>query len=248
MASRMSKYSDSSEKKVTRLEKNQEMYKKLHQTELENFDVSSNATILGENDDYIDIEKVKAILDTRYNDVPKRKSIRLEEDPEPYFEEEITKEYDINAILNKAREDKPLDYEEDRSKKLRDTQYDILRKINVSKDDDEKEDELKELINTITLNEQKTKEETNDLFSDLKGSTKTEVFDGIEEDNKTTKLDNTTKMEQTFFSKSTQFNTKDFESLEEEKPKKSKSKEILLVLIMLVFIAGVVIFIKSILG
>lgn len=243
MASRMSKYNSAERESLSRLKKNELLYKELHRTELENFDISSNATILGENKDEINVEKIKAILDTRYKEMPKRRSIRLEEDNEPYFEEDITKEYDINAILTRAREEKPLDYEEDRTKKLRDTQYDILKQINVLETSEIKEEDLQDLINTITINEQKTLTESTGLFSDLKGDGETEVFGEIKQPEK-----NDTKIEQTFFSKSTQFSTKDFETLDEGKPKKNKFKEILLYLILLAFVAGIIIFVKSIMS
>ena len=244
MASRMSKYNNDEFETLSRLEKNENLYKDLYRTELENFDISSNATILGENNEEINVEKIKAILDTRYKEVPKRRSIRLEEETEPYFEEDITKEYDINAILNKAREDKPVVYEEERAKKLRDTQYDILKQINVVENAEKNEEDLQNLINTITLNESKTLSDSTGLFSDLKGDSKTEVFEEIKKEDK--KEDK--KIEQTFFSDSTQFSTKDFESLDVDRPKKNKVKEFLIILILFAFIAGVVVFVKSILG
>ncbi len=204
--SRMSKYYDEDDVTNSRYRKHEELYKEISKSELENFEVKSNATVIGENKNEIDVEKIKKILDTKYNEAPKRQSIRLEEVEEVEAPKEVTKEYDINVILEKAKEQLPANYEEDRLKKLRDTQFDILKNLDVldkeEEEVDEEEEELKELINTITINENNAKEsestskekeekteeedESNDsialdLFSDLKGDENTEVLEGLKE-------------------------------------------------------------------
>ena len=190
MSSRMNKYYENEEVVNTRVHKNEELYREISKNELDSFEVKSNTTILGENKNEIDVEKIKKILDTKYNEVPKRKSIRLEEEPIEEEEKEITKEYDINVVLEKAREQKTDNYEEERLKKLHDTQFDILKNLQVEKTktpenlDDEEEDNsvndasenLQSLINTIALNEKNSQNEDLDLLSDLKGSGNTEVL------------------------------------------------------------------------
>ena len=172
MDSRTDKYYD--ENTIgTRTKRNDQLYKDINQTELDNFELKSNATVIGNNKgNSIDVEKIKSILDTHYNDVPRRRSIKLEkpEDIEVPKKPEETKEYDINVILDKAKEEKVEDYKEDRAKKLRDTQFDILNNLNINpkdyiedyEDDLPKNDnvdksgasqELQKLIDTITLNE-----------------------------------------------------------------------------------------------
>ena len=42
---------------------------------------------------------------------------------------EIADICDINSILEAARQEKEVDYEEERLKKVRDTQYDILKNL-----------------------------------------------------------------------------------------------------------------------
>ena len=49
-----------------------------------------------------------------------------------------TREYDLNVIMQKAKSAKEVNYEEDRLKKLRNTQYDILKNLNINHDEDEK--------------------------------------------------------------------------------------------------------------
>ena len=133
MSSRMNKYYDEPEIKNSRYHRNEDLYKEISKSELDNFEVKSNTMILGDNKNDIDVEKIKRILDTKYNDIPKRRSIRLDEEVELEEEKEITKEYDINVILEKAREHKTENYEEERLKKLRDTQFDILKNLNLEK-------------------------------------------------------------------------------------------------------------------
>lgn len=173
----------------SRTARNSELYKEINKAEIDSFDVKSNATVLGNNKNNIDVEKIKSILDTHYNETPKRRTIKIDDMPHtqeipPILE---TKEYDINVILDKAKEEKQVDYNEDRAKRLRNTQFDILNNLDIDKDeyvedfDEEDEDtqslktsakELEELINTITLNEQEQKEldeedeEDTDEFTD----------------------------------------------------------------------------------
>ena len=186
MNSRMNRYYEDKELENTRFGKNEELYKEISKSELDSYEVKSNTTILGDNKPEIDVEKIKQILDTKYKEVPKRRSIRIEEEEEVPLEKETTKEYDINVILEKAKEEKQENYEEERLKKLRDTQFDILKNLNLEKKEEPEESEeenLKSLINTIALNESKNKENTSlDILSELKGSGDTEVLEGLKED------------------------------------------------------------------
>ena len=186
MNSRMNRYYEDKELENTRFGKNEELYKEISKSELDSYEVKSNTTILGDNKPEIDVEKIKQILDTKYKEVPKRRSIRIEEEEEAPLEKETTKEYDINVILEKAKEEKQENYEEERLKKLRDTQFDILKNLNLEKKEEPEESEeenLKSLINTIALNESKNKENSSlDILSELKGSGDTEVLEGLKED------------------------------------------------------------------
>jgi hypothetical protein len=193
MEERIDRYSENNG--MSRVSKNTELYKKINDEELDSFTVRSNATVLGNQEPEIDIEKIKKILDTKYNTAPQRKSIRIEPKEEIKIEYEDTKEYDINAVIEKAKVDKNDSYEELRNKKLRDTQYNILNnlKLDDTPDDDgyseKKQEELMELINTITINEKKKKEEIVsddelDLLEDLKGDGDTQVYESMAEEPK----------------------------------------------------------------
>lgn len=256
MSSRMNKYYDEPEIRNSRYHKNEELYKEISKSELNSYDVKSNTTILGDNKNEIDVEKIKKILDTKYNDTPKRRSIRLDLEEEVSEEKEITKEYDINIILEKAREQKIENYEEERLKKIRDTQFDILKNLNLERNYEEEveteEDNLKTLIDTIAFNEKNNKEDISlDILNDLKGDENTEVLNGLKEEIEKTEekkiID--TQMINSFYTSSNALKEKDFEDIEDF----SKSIEsnntfikIIIAIIMIVFLVGVFLLIKTI--
>lgn len=247
MSSRMNKYYEEPENLMTRTTRNQDLYKDISKSELENYSIKSNATILGDNKNEIDVEKIKKILDTKYNEVPKRKTIKIEEEEEEIIEKEDTKEYDIKQILEKAKEEKVVNYEEERLRKLRDTQFDILKNLEIEEDrkENEKEkDDLAELINTIAFNEKHNNEEV-DLLSALQGEDNTEVFGAMKEEKEP---DNTEKqtakeLEESFYTKSNLLDSKDFEDVEEGM---NIFLKIIIVIVIVAFLIGVGLLLKSI--
>lgn len=195
MQTRMEKYTDAHEEVGLRFKKNEDLYKTISEEELNNYNVKTNATVIDNNGTNIDVEHIKRILETRYNSTPKRKSIVVPEDEQTQNLDVIeTKEYDINLILQKAKEQENSDYDKNRFKKLRDTQYDILKDLNLSepnkneKEDDKpvEKDELMNLINTITQKELENREKNSsdplDLFPDLKGNDDTVVLEGMKDE------------------------------------------------------------------
>jgi len=257
MSSRMTKYYDEPEITNSRYRKNEDLYREISKSELDKFDVKSNATILGENKNEIDVEKIKKILDTKYNEVPKRRSIRLEDTEEVEEEREITKEYDINVILEKAREQKAENYGEERLKKLRDTQFDILKNLDISKKEDDIEDleenNLKSLINTIALNENRGTEDSSplDILSDLKGGEDTEVLEGLKEEIKQQEKTNITdtQMINSFYTSSNAFKQKDFEDIDDFSESIESNNiflKIIIAIIVIIFLIGIAILVKTI--
>ena len=165
METRIDKFNES--KRMSRVAKNIDLYKEINDTELDNFNVRSNATVIGNQDKEIDVEQIKKILDKRYNSAPRRRSIRIEPQEEvSRISVDDTKEYDLTKVLEKAKDEKVETYEENRAKKLRNTQYDILNNLNLDASDEEVKEEKKidpeenlmNLINTITINEAKKQE------------------------------------------------------------------------------------------
>lgn len=250
MQTRMEKYTDAHEEIGQRYKRNEELYKKISDQELDKYTVKTNATIIGDNEANIDVEHIKKILEKRYNEAPKRKSIVVPEDDTEEVNEVIeTKEYDINLILEKAKEQENSDYDKNRLKKLRDTQYDILKDLNLgetqSKEDEIKEkDELMELINTITqkeLENKKNEDDPLDLFPDLKGSENTVVLEGMKEEVEEA-LDKSSEkqLDESFYTTSTVFTQSDFDDFEDLKKEVKGHKVILGIITALIVIAIIV--------
>lgn len=198
MQSRMDKYNTSNEVVGSRTQKNKALYEEPHSGDLTNFDVNSNESVIGESKNRIDVSEVQKIISERYSlDAPKRKSIEIPAVEEPAVQDTLqnTKEYDINAILAKAKQGKNVDYNKERLKKVRDAQIEILSNLDLElkKVEDPKtphqkmaEENLMELINTITQIEIKNKKEYTpssttealDLLSDLKADNGEETTEG----------------------------------------------------------------------
>ncbi len=173
MQSRMDKYNTSSTAVKSRTQKNRDLYEDVKNSSLTEFNVNSNVSVIDDNASSIDISKLGKILDEKYNDyTPKRKSIDVPAyQDEPIINQPLvdTKEYDINAILEKAKQGKNVDYNKERLKKVREAQYEILnnldlelKKVEDAKRNNERkaeEDNLMNLINTITQLEVNYKEE-----------------------------------------------------------------------------------------
>ncbi len=203
MQSRMDRYNNDNKEFKSRTQKNSTLYDDVKNSMITEFDVNSNVSVISNDaDDVINVSNVKKYLDDRYSaNSPKRKSIEI---PDTFEERKInidedTKEYDINAILKKAKLGKNVDYTKERLKKVRDTQYEILNNLDlelkkVAEPENlrrKEEQNLMNLINTITQlelcnkngNKEYTKEEISfnlDLLSDLsekKEPPKKEVFD-----------------------------------------------------------------------
>lgn len=274
MNTRENKYSNNVG--MSRVAKNNDLYKQINDSELDNFNVRSNATVIGNQEREIDVEQIKKILDKRYNSAPKRRSIRIEERPyENSISDEPTKEYDLTKVLEKAKDEKVETYEENRAKKLRNTQYNILSNLNIDGEEKEEkvatpEENLMNLINTITINEAKKLEEKNnnsdidplDILSDLKGDDDTQVYESMETEvtkiteikekennNQITEVknDNKEKVDNSFYT-SNLFKKNDFEDdnkdfLDDEKI--SIGLKILIVLVIVTFLVGLFLFLKS---
>ncbi len=238
MQSRMEKYNSNDSKVSSRTQKNQSLYEEVRNTTLTDFDVNSNVSIIEEDASSIDVRKVRKFLDEKYNDdAPKRRSIEVPEFDEPIIEEPLqdTKEYDINAILEKAKKGKNVDYSKERLKKIRDAQYEILNNLDlelkkveeakVNHVRKEEEDNLINLINTITELEIKNKTNISkeasgalDLLSDLKDDSDEEaaepdvsVAEAPEESKEETDSDDETGIEE--------------EVIKEEKEEENKKEE-----------------------
>ena len=197
METRVDKYNNDTST-MSRTQKNQKLYNEINDLQMDTFDINSNSVILSNNGTTIDIDKLKDMLDKKYREDVKSKSLGKIDDFEEKEEIKLdeTREYDINEIISKAREEKQNDYEVERLKKLRNTQVNILNELNIdtfSKDEEVKaisnseKDELKTLIDTINLTEETNKLNKNDdidpldLLNELKGDDDETKIDGVNE-------------------------------------------------------------------
>ena len=180
MNSRMEKYGDEPIENMSRSARNRKIYSSIDFDDISSIRTNNNVSVISDAEKEIDIEKIKKYINSINEEkIEKRKRISLELPQEEH--EEITKEeerdYDINSVLERARDKRTADYEVDRHRKLNSTQYDILKNIKI-KDDTEHEidttdktDDLNtqektivDLIQTISINSKNSKD---DLLQDL---------------------------------------------------------------------------------
>lgn len=201
MNSRMERYNskdineetESSRTVNSRVLKNNSLYHDIKTNELSRVRSNDNIKVIENNGKTIDLEKIRKYI-TEINDHPRsvRKSFNVDINShnEEVKQEDFTpKDYDINSVLEKARKTREIDYDRERYKKLRDTQYDILSKIDMY---DSKEDELVndlseefntdertliDLINTVTIH----KGDVN-LLEELMGEEGEETTEPIEKE------------------------------------------------------------------
>ncbi len=275
MKTRVDKYfQETNDFAPKRVSKNTNLYEEIKNSELNNLNIGSNAKVIGENDSHMNIDKIKEILEKNYQDPPRKRSMKFDIPEDEELELEKTREYDINAILEQAREEKEVDYQKERLKKIRDTQYDILKNLELEaksktvSNEDKTKEELLELINTINLNEYQNKNnrkdsnETSeldplDLLSDLKGDDNTVVagakeFVALEEKIEEISDDEEEQeesLDDSFYSNSMSFSKKDFADFEDlESNGNGIVVKILIGIVFLAIVVGVVIFLNEFLS
>ena len=193
---RVEKYTNESMEEVvipSRTKKNENIYQQVETEDLD-YKIGTNARVIGESENnLINVDKIKEILEKNYHEYPKRSQVKFDVEEEPVeLELEKTREYDINTILEKAKEGKEVDYEEERLKKVRDTQYNILKNLNFDNPEEEVEiksssaktnSEILSLINTITENELKDTQSIDplDILTELKATQSLDPLDILTE-------------------------------------------------------------------
>ena len=260
MKSRMDRYYNDDEQFVGRSKKNEQLYRE------KDYSVySSNETIIDTNNE-IDITKLKDIIKSR-EDYQRAKSYRnmlndkkFDYDDIPYEVDDYEeKDYDINALLEKVKNEKENKDGKDEVRKLRNTQYDILSNLDIKRKSDVtppseeiKKEELQDLIDSIT-HKSEDKENINetegdpfDLLSELKSSDNTMVTDPIDKIEEVKDQKETTQKiepekdnddETSFYSDSFTFSKKDFEGFKDlQKDVKSGNKLIKVLIFILVLI------------
>lgn len=233
MPSRMEKYYNGSQNKPSRATRNTELYRNLYDVK-EYTNVEGIATI--EKKDEIDLSKIQELLKAHEEikqdkkPIVKRQIVRIEEEPEVGEE----KNYDIMDVLNKAKDEYTTD---NKSRSLKNTQYNILKNINIKEAQDE--ESLKDLIHTITntsvLNKLGDRDLSLDLLEELKSDGNTmigakgsnEIFKNEIEKNK----EDDENIDKSFYTSSLSFGEKDFEQLDDIKSSLKKNNVLITILV-----------------
>lgn len=254
MASRMDRYRGASTS-AGRSRKNQSLY-----DEIKNLDTYSNiegvATIEHANE--IDMNEVRKLLRNRENYKKQREAGILKEEKKEVVREErpkpVEKNYDINAILKKMKQKQETTTDEHR--KLSDDQYDFLKKLNAKNVDiqqeiEKEEKELNDVINTIKLSKKALEETDSGLLDELKSDTMVgdassikSIIDEEKEKQKELEDTNTMQLDKSFYTSSFGFTKSDFEELKDMNQKIKKSNKFIIVLLVLLIlgIAGAVVY------
>lgn len=206
----MDRYENSELGSLSRTKRNQDIYNSTNMSELSRIKTNTNVSVISDAPKEINIEKIKKYINSLNNEQEekrKRISLELPHEEEKVVERQEPKTYDINSVLEQAREKKETNYEEERHRKLNNTGYDILKTIKIREEskeqyDDDTTEDLEELntqektiVNLIQNIQQGSKKEfepsnskesndnTRDLFQELMGDNEnTVVMSPIEEE------------------------------------------------------------------
>lgn len=214
----------------SRTELNKDLYNSYENQSYDKFDVNSNQEVLKSDVKKIDVDQIREILDKKYRDnIPKRRSIEIEE---PEYEEsvkEITKEYDLNSILDKAKSETSYDYDRNKLNKSVDSSklVDEVKSKYIEKEETAEEKELKDLIHTIAQIEIKNSKKDADLL----GLSETDSY----------KSDELlpSKEDEDFYTGKLKISDKDFEDFKDIE-KDIKSNNIFVKLLVFIFILLVI--------
>lgn len=241
---RMDKYNDETPELRRRIDKYSELYEKNNSSDYDKFDVDSNISVLKDNARSIDVDQIREMLNKKYRDnIPKRKSISV--DPTYNEEEAVTekndeKEYDLNAILDKAKQNRKVSYEEERFNRIETSSSEkLIDEINRKykpRDESDEAAELLNLINTITELELKNQNKENNV----------ELDDNVDTPNLIAAQELTEKddNEETFYTGKLAIKENDYDDFKEIQDDINSNSIVIkiLVFIFIIVILGIVVF------
>ena len=187
-ASRLEKY-ENEYSNMSRTKKNQPIYNSTDIGELSRIKTNTNVSVISDAQKEIDINKIKnylKALNNEENESKRRVSLELPEEEPEVVERKEEKDYDINSVLERARVNREVDYEENRHRKINNsqTQIDILKNIKI------REQEMAEGDPDVTgpIDELNTEEKTIvELIQDIQkhGGSKKDLFEDLMSDDDT---------------------------------------------------------------
>ena len=253
----------------SRVSRNSSLYQDMKTNELSRVRNNDNIKVIENSGKTIDLEKIRKYI-TEANDQPKatRKSVGIQNEDinKNVLKEEIkVKNYDINSVIENAKRTREIDYDRERYKKLRNTQYDILSKLDMYDDKSELEEEnledfntderdLIDLINTVTIHKGEVNlldelmggegEETTDpILEEIEKNDFKEQIEEIKEREEVSAKpvladlkDKTTKIDNSFYTNSMSFSKEDFEGFEELEKSVKKNNIFATILIAILFV------------
>lgn len=246
MASRMEKYHSNASNLKSRSVKNEGLYRDIYEN-VQYSNIEGIATIDKTNE--IDLAKIQELLKER-EQIRKKDSTVKRATPKVNVNTYDERNYDIRDILVKAKDNK---VDDNKKRSLRNTQYNILKNIDIKdyKSYDEVEIE-KTLANTNVLKNVNDEDLCLDMLSDLKSSGDTlvnnsenlkdllkevaEAKDKYEVKNEDDDLD------KSFYTSSLNFKEEDFEQLKDIQDSidsNNKMIKVLFILLFLVILVGI---------
>lgn len=248
--SRMDRYYENNYAEKKRSRMNQDLYRSIYKSD-EYSNIEGIATMDKTNE--IDISKIRGMLKSReeynsqkaYRDLFKKAEEVLPQNDN--INEEEYKNYDIRDILEKVKQEKQAD---EKYRSIDNTNYNLLKELKIQdrkREIEENEEELKELINTITntsvLNKMGDQELSLGLLGDLK-STDNTISDSksikkILEEAKSKELEETNT--NSFYTKGLNFSKKDLESYEVSMIDKRRKRNIKIVVACIILMVAIAI-------
>lgn len=181
MKSRMEKYNDPTYSTMSRTKRNSSIYSNMDMEDIK-IKTGNNARVIADASKEIDMDKILKYINSM-EEKKERVNITLDD----YKDNEIspikkeTKDYDINSVLSRARDNRNKDYSNEKYKKLDNSEYNILKNIKVEENKNEEE------ANDIDLNtSEKTIVKLIDDLSKTKKMEKSELLGELMGDNENT--------------------------------------------------------------
>jgi len=243
MASRMEKYHSNVSSTGRRIVRNENLYKDIYENS-EYSNISSVTTLEKTNE--ISLEQIKELLKER-EDKKKVSTVKREVPQVPTRPVE-ERSYDIRDVLIKAKDEHVVD---NTNRSLKNTQYDILKNINIKEKLDEAEQaELeKTLVDVGALKNIDDNELSLDMLSDLKSTGDTmvsvksdELLKEVKEAKDTYEVKDDDGLDKSFYTSSLNFKDEDFEQLKDLQDSIASNNKMIKILFFLLFlvVAGVV--------
>lgn len=237
MKSRMDKYYDVNNTKA-RTAKNQSLYRTIYE-EAEYSNVEGISII--EKNEKIDMDMIRELIN-KSNEVNKPKQPTYQKVVEKYSEDDFEddKSYDIRDVLSKAKDSRTVD-----NKRISDTQYNILKGINLNEKvnvpEELKTEDLKDMIEAISAN---SKGYTMNLLDDLKSIYDPTMHEKIEQKVEESQEPQVAEeIDKSFYTNSMGFKDEDFEDLKQIKDDVKRNNiltKVLIFILLLVIIVGIV--------